>query len=109
MVGSVLAVPRICLLINLDRNPTLEDQALSRIHRLGQTKEVTTVRFFVRDSFEQEVMKLQESKKSLANIILSHHDNGQVNNNLEELHVSLSGSILGKLLTCRKKKLRMLL
>lgn len=35
------------------RNPTLEDQALARIHRIGQTKEVTTVRFIVRDSFEE--------------------------------------------------------
>lgn len=35
------------------RNPTLEDQALARIYRLGQRNEVTTVRFYVRDSFEQ--------------------------------------------------------
>jgi hypothetical protein len=35
------------------RNPTLEDQALSRIHRMGQRLEVTTVRFVVRDSFEE--------------------------------------------------------
>ncbi|EHK48686.1 hypothetical protein TRIATDRAFT_11002, partial [Trichoderma atroviride IMI 206040] len=34
-------------------NPTLEDQALARIYRLGQRNEVTTVRFYVRDSFEQ--------------------------------------------------------
>jgi SNF2 family DNA or RNA helicase len=34
-------------------NPTLEDQALARIHRLGQKNKVTTVRFVVRDSFEQ--------------------------------------------------------
>jgi SNF2 family DNA or RNA helicase len=35
------------------RNPTIEEQALARIHRIGQTKEVTTVRFFVRDTFEE--------------------------------------------------------
>jgi len=35
------------------RNPTLEEQALGRIHRIGQDKEVTTVRFFIRDSFEE--------------------------------------------------------
>ncbi|KAK4444372.1 SNF2 family N-terminal domain-containing protein [Podospora aff. communis PSN243] len=34
-------------------NPTLEDQALARIHRMGQKREVTTVRFFVRDTFEK--------------------------------------------------------
>ena len=31
----------------------MEDQALARVHRLGQQKEVTTVRFFVRDTFEE--------------------------------------------------------
>jgi hypothetical protein len=35
------------------RNPTLEEQALGRIYRIGQDKEVTTVRFFIRDSFEE--------------------------------------------------------
>lgn len=38
---------------HVSRNPTLEDQALARIYRLGQRNEVTTVRFYVRDSFEQ--------------------------------------------------------
>jgi len=36
-----------------DRNPTLEEQALGRIHRIGQDKEVTTIRFCIRDSFEE--------------------------------------------------------
>lgn len=34
-------------------NPTVEEQALARIHRMGQTKEVTTIRFIMEDSFEQ--------------------------------------------------------
>jgi len=38
---------------NPRRNPTVEEQALARVHRLGQQKEVTTVRFFVRDTFEE--------------------------------------------------------
>jgi SWI/SNF-related matrix-associated actin-dependent regulator of chromatin subfamily A3 len=34
-------------------NPMIEEQALSRIHRLGQTKEVKTIRYRVRGSFEE--------------------------------------------------------
>ncbi|KAK7987390.1 hypothetical protein PG989_007705 [Apiospora arundinis] len=59
------------------RNPTLEDQALARVHRLGQTKQVTTIRLYIRDSFEEKVMELQESKRSLAGVLLSPHDGGQ--------------------------------
>ncbi|OCL01572.1 hypothetical protein AOQ84DRAFT_401724 [Glonium stellatum] len=35
------------------RNPTVKEQALARIHRMGQTKEVTTIRFYMKDSFEE--------------------------------------------------------
>lgn len=38
------------------RNPTLEEQALARIHRIGQTSEVTTIRFYVKDSFEEVII-----------------------------------------------------
>lgn len=34
-------------------NPMVEDQALDRVHRIGQTKEVTTVRYIVRNTLEQ--------------------------------------------------------
>jgi hypothetical protein len=30
-----------------------EDQALDRIHRIGQTKEITTVRYIMKGSFEE--------------------------------------------------------
>jgi SNF2 family DNA or RNA helicase len=33
-------------------NPTVEEQALARVHRLGQTKKVTTVRFIMKNSIE---------------------------------------------------------
>jgi hypothetical protein len=34
-------------------NPTVEEQALARIHRMGQKRPVTTVRLYVRDTFEE--------------------------------------------------------
>jgi SNF2 family DNA or RNA helicase len=40
------------------RNPTIEEQAFGRIHRMGQTKEVTTVRFFIRGSFEEVLLNV---------------------------------------------------
>lgn len=49
------------------RNPTLEEQALARIHRLGQTQEVTTVRLYVRDSFEEVSDAVGRHKQGRAN------------------------------------------
>ncbi|KAJ2906302.1 hypothetical protein MKZ38_002381 [Zalerion maritima] len=57
-------------------NLTLEDQALARIHRMGQKKEVTTVRFFIGDSFDERVIQVQESKRDLANILLNPSGKG---------------------------------
>ena len=33
-------------------NPAAEEQALDRIHRLGQTKEVNTVWYIIKDTWE---------------------------------------------------------
>ena len=34
-------------------NPTVEEQALARVHRMGQTKPVTTIRFMMENTFEE--------------------------------------------------------
>jgi SNF2 family DNA or RNA helicase len=34
-------------------NPSLEDQAFARVHRLGQTRPVTSIRYVMEDSFEE--------------------------------------------------------
>jgi SNF2 family DNA or RNA helicase len=34
-------------------NPTVEEQALARVHRMGQTKAVTTIRFVMEGTFEE--------------------------------------------------------
>ncbi|KAJ3569743.1 hypothetical protein NPX13_g5978 [Xylaria arbuscula] len=86
-VGLTLTAASRAYLMEPHWNPTLEEQALARIHRLGQVREVETVRFYVRDSFEEQVMKLQESKKQLASVLLSPHDKGSSNDNLGTLEV----------------------
>eukprot|EP00850_Spirogloea_muscicola_P010002 SM000057S18432 [mRNA] locus=s57:569771:577747:- [translate_table: standard] len=47
-------------------NPAVEEQAMDRVHRLGQTRPVTVVRFIVRDSIEERILELQERKRHLA-------------------------------------------
>ena len=51
-------------------NPMSESQALDRIYRLGQLKDVTTIRYIMRESWEEQVLKLQRRKQELADLTL---------------------------------------
>ncbi|KAL7917884.1 SNF2 family N-terminal domain-containing protein [Trichoderma austrokoningii] len=75
-VGLTLTVASYAFLMEPHWNPTLEDQALARIYRLGQRNEVTTIRFYVRDSFEQRVMDVQKSKREMAAVLLQSQEPG---------------------------------
>ncbi|RPA72435.1 hypothetical protein BJ508DRAFT_419475 [Ascobolus immersus RN42] len=43
-------------------NPMVESQALDRVYRLGQTRPVKTIRYIVKDTFEKNMLELQEKK-----------------------------------------------
>ncbi|KAJ0978965.1 hypothetical protein J5N97_014439 [Dioscorea zingiberensis] len=47
-------------------NPAAEEQAMDRVHRIGQKEEVRVIRLIVKDSIEERVLELQERKKKLA-------------------------------------------
>jgi SNF2 family DNA or RNA helicase len=47
-------------------NPAVENQAIDRSHRIGQTKKVVAVRLICPDTVEEKIMKLQEAKRELA-------------------------------------------
>ncbi|EXF78540.1 hypothetical protein CFIO01_12974, partial [Colletotrichum fioriniae PJ7] len=55
-------------------NPSIEEQALARIHRIGQTQEVTTVRFVISNSIEQYVLDIQNGKRDLMSLLSSKPD-----------------------------------
>mmetsp|Transcript_12803 Transcript_12803/g.15672 ORF Transcript_12803/g.15672 Transcript_12803/m.15672 type:complete len:1060 (+) Transcript_12803:80-3259(+) len=47
-------------------NDSVENQAMDRIHRIGQTRKVTVVRFVMQDSVEERMVALQEAKSMQA-------------------------------------------
>ncbi|TVY34933.1 Helicase-like transcription factor, partial [Lachnellula cervina] len=49
-------------------NPMIKEQALCCVHRVGQKRNVTTVRYLMRDSFEEQVVEIQKRKKLLAKL-----------------------------------------
>jgi len=60
-------------------NPAAEMQALSRAHRMGQTKNVMVYRFISSDTIEEKIIHLQQSKLQLSDTFITS------NNPLEQL------------------------
>ena len=52
-------------------NPAAVAQAIDRVHRLGQTREVTTVQFIMKDSIEEKIFELAKKKQRLADMSMN--------------------------------------
>ncbi|HPM02943.1 MAG TPA: hypothetical protein PK816_12385, partial [Candidatus Cloacimonadota bacterium] len=52
-------------------NPAVEAQAIDRAHRMGQQRKVIAYRLIVKNSIEDKIIKLQESKKELVESLIS--------------------------------------
>lgn len=48
--------------------PAIEDQAIDRVHRLGQTRETTVWKLVMEDSVEERVLNIQARKRELVNL-----------------------------------------
>ncbi|MEE2776975.1 MAG: SNF2-related protein [Acidobacteriota bacterium] len=51
-------------------NPAVEAQAIDRAHRIGQTQPVFSYRLIARDTVEERMVELQQSKRELADSVL---------------------------------------
>jgi SNF2 family DNA or RNA helicase len=52
-------------------NPAVEDQAISRAHRIGATRPVTITRFLALDTIEERINQVLQEKRELFDTILS--------------------------------------
>jgi len=52
-------------------NPAVEQQAIDRTHRIGQTKNIFAYRLICKDTLEEKMLQLQERKRNLANDLVS--------------------------------------
>jgi len=52
-------------------NPAVEQQAIDRTHRIGQTKNIFAYRMICNDTVEDKILKLQDKKRSLAKELIA--------------------------------------
>nr|KAF6477649.1 helicase like transcription factor [Molossus molossus] len=65
-VGLNLSAASRVFLMDPAWNPAAEDQCFDRCHRLGQKQEVVITKFIVKDSVEENMLKIQNTKRELA-------------------------------------------
>ena len=71
-------------------NPAVEAQAIDRAHRIGQTRHVFAYRLIAADTVEEKILELQQTKRDLADAIVSA-DVGLLRNlKAEDLEILLS-------------------
>jgi len=52
-------------------NPAVEQQAIDRTHRIGQTKNIFAYRMICKDTIEDKILQLQEKKRVLAKELIA--------------------------------------
>ena len=72
-------------------NQAAQNQATDRAHRIGQEKAVTVYKLIVKDTIEEKIVKMQESKKDLADKILNAENGSLSQMSKEELLELLGG------------------
>jgi superfamily II DNA or RNA helicase len=55
-------------------NPAVEQQAISRAHRIGQKRNVFSYKFITKDSIEEKILILQQKKSDLAGDFIKSND-----------------------------------
>jgi non-specific serine/threonine protein kinase len=70
-VGLNLTAADYVYLIDPWWNPAVEDQAIDRTHRIGQTQKVFAYKMICKDTVEEKILQLQQKKKSLSKELIS--------------------------------------
>ncbi|RBR14484.1 uncharacterized protein FIESC28_07720 [Fusarium coffeatum] len=84
-VGLTLTIATHVHIIEPQWNPSVEEQAIARALRMGQTKTVTVFRYMMRNTVEERILALQKKKKALAKFTLGGNSGEGVSGSLEDL------------------------
>ena len=69
-LGLNLTAANYVILMDPWWNPSIEDQATDRAHRIGQERNVTVIRLVSANTIEEKILKLHEQKQDLSDKVL---------------------------------------
>jgi non-specific serine/threonine protein kinase len=75
-VGINLTAADYVFIIDPWWNPAVEEQAVDRTHRIGQTKPVFAYRFISNNTVEKQIVEMQDRKRELAQNIIGESASG---------------------------------
>lgn len=72
--GSGLNLTSANMVIHFDPwwNPSIEDQATDRAHRIGQKNDVEVIKLIAEDTIEEKILLLQDDKRKMINDVLTN-------------------------------------
>lgn len=82
-VGLNLVEANHVFLIDPWWNPAVEEQAIERLHRIGQKKKVEVVRFICKGTIEERMLEMHKFKKDLFNSSIAFKDTDRKQINIE--------------------------
>ncbi|QDS72300.1 hypothetical protein FKW77_007338 [Venturia effusa] len=72
-VGLNLTAASKVFMMEPQYNPAAEAQAVERVHRLGQRRDVEIVRYIMRGSIEEAILEIQKAKTEMADMTMNRN------------------------------------
>ncbi|CAJ0921046.1 14852_t:CDS:10 [Entrophospora sp. SA101] len=77
-LGINLTAADTVIFYDSDWNPTVDQQAMDRAHRLGQTKQVTVYRLITKGTIEERILQRAKQKDEIQRVVISGGEFKQV-------------------------------
>ncbi|KAF4980976.1 hypothetical protein FZEAL_3133 [Fusarium zealandicum] len=89
-VGLNLTAANTVHIVEPQWNPSVEEQAVARALRMGQTKKVKIFRYIMKGTVEENIVQLQKKKKTMATFTFGGDNGDNIQERLEDLKFILN-------------------
>ena len=77
--GHTLTSANYCIFVDTPWTRADFDQSADRIHRIGQSSKVTIITLITKDSYDERVQEIIDTKKSLSSYLVDNVKVGKLN------------------------------